>query len=468
MHANKQKSHARRRPVLFVLALVGLISAAQMKEPIQLVSAQTVAGSWSYTGSLNTARSSNGATLLPNGKVLVAGISCTTVGCSYPNSAELYDPATGTWSVTGSINVTRWADTATPLPNGQVLVVGGETDTNLTDTAELYDPTTGMWRLTGNLNEARAFHTATLLRNGKVLVTGGISGSYSVLNTAELYDPATGLWAVADALDTRRFWHTATLLQDGKVLVAGGCLDGDCDIPLASAQLYDPNTGAWTVTGRANALRERHTATLLPDGRVLVAGGGRQFQNLHTSELYDPAKGSWSFTNNLSYRTNHTATLLPNGRVLVAGGVGFPPSADPALHSAFVYDPATGVWGATASLNTARSGHAATLLTNGNVLVVGGGSDGSAELYDSETLDPAPRIFMASVSGKKLFLTGENFHPGAAILLNGEEQKSKNDEQNPQTIMIGKKAGKKIKAGDHIQVRNPNGSISAEFTFTGS
>ena len=112
-------------------------------------------------------------------------------------------------------------------------------------------------------------------------------------------------------------------------------------------------------------------------------------------------------------------------------------------------------------------------------MLVVGGYDGrfggdylrSAELYDPEMLDPAPtapRIIMASVSGKKLFITGENFHDGAVILLNGEEQKSKNDEQNPQTTLIGKKTGKKIKAGDRVQVRNPNGSISAEFTFTGS
>ena len=142
-----------------------------------------------------------------------------------------------------------------------------------------------------------------------------------------------------------------------------------------------------------------------------------------------------------------------------------------------MYDPATGKWNTTASLNTARYSHTATLLSDGRVLVVGGydgrlGGDHlrSAELYDSKMPGPgstAPRIISASVSGKKLFLTGENFHAGAVILLNGEEQKSKNDGQNPQTTLIGKKAGKKVRPGDRVQVRNPNGTVSEEFTFTG-
>jgi hypothetical protein len=140
-----------------------------------------------------------------------------------------------------------------------------------------------------------------------------------------------------------------------------------------------------------------------------------------------------------------------------------------------LYDPATGKWNTTVSINTARFDHTATLLSDGKVLVVGGSDENgylrSAELYDPEMLDPAPtapRIIMASTSGKKLFITGENFHDGAVIVLNGEAQKTRNDEQNPQTTLIGKKAGKKIKPGDRVQVRNPDGTLSEEFIFTGS
>ncbi|HYV05474.1 MAG TPA: kelch repeat-containing protein [Blastocatellia bacterium] len=163
-----------------------------------------------------------------------------------------------------------------------------------------------------------------------------------------------------------------------------------------------------------------------------------------------------------------TATLLPSGQVLVVGGA----SVEEVFNSAELYDPATSKWDITADLNTARNNHMATLLTNGKVLVVGGyhgrssGYLRSAELYDPEMLDPAPtapRIIMASVSGKKLFITGENFHDSAVILLNGEEQKTKQLAANPQSTLIGKKAGKKIKPGDHLQVRNPNGTVSQEF-----
>ena len=469
MHANKQQNNARRRSGL-VLALVGLLSVTGLvKGPTTPASAQADAPSWSYTGNLNDGRLGHTATLLSDGTVLVAGGSNATGVFA---SAELYDPNTGMWSITGSLNVARLIHTATLLQDGKVLVAGGDSrPSSITNTAELYDPATRTWSLTGYLNVGRDSHTATLLKDGKVLVAGGEdTDSPSITSTAELYDPATGIWITAGALNIKRYFHTATLLQAGKVLVAGGCLDGDCDIPLASAELYDPNTGAWSVTGRANALRDQHTATLLPDGQVLVAGGGRQSQNLHTNELYNPATETWSFTRDLIRHTNHTTTLLSNGKVLVAGGNTYD-GAFRTVNDAEIYDPATGNWKPTASLNAERAGHTATLLSDGKVLVVGGSvnnNDRSAELYDPEILDPAPKIVSASVSGKKLFITGENFHAGAVILLNGEEQKSKNDEQNPQTILIGKKAGRWIKPGDRVQVRNPDGTLSEQFIFTGS
>jgi hypothetical protein len=175
-------------------------------------------------------------------------------------------------------------------------------------------------------------------------------------------------------------------------------------------------------------------------------------------------------------RDQHTATLLADGRVLMVGGHNVLSLGN----SAEVYDPATGTFSGTGGMATVRELHSATLLNNGKVLITGGDNQrywspdtilSSAELYDPEMLGPAPtvpRIIMASVSGKKLFITGENFHAGAVILLNGEEQKTKQPATNPQTTLIGKKAGRKIKPGDRVQVRNPNGSISAEFTFTGS
>jgi hypothetical protein len=211
--------------------------------------------------------------------------------------------------------------TATLLANGKVLVAGGYGAPNI---AELYDPATGIWSVTGSLHEGRLEHTATLLTNGKVLVAGG----NSVVASAELYDPATGRWTFTGSLNHGRFEHTATLLANGKVLVAGGIDNAD----YRSAELYDPTTGTWTLTGSlTNARIGGHTETLLNDGKVLVAGLGDPV------ELYDPATGTWSFTGDLNRgRSSFTATLLTNGELLVAGG--YPGLFNP-LDSAELYEP---------------------------------------------------------------------------------------------------------------------------------
>ena len=349
----------------------GYLSSAQLYDP-----SDPGPGSWSSTGLLGTEHSSHTATLLPTGQVLVAGGQGA-------GSAELYDPATGTWAATGSMGTALSRHTATLLPNGKVLVAGGTS-------AELYDPATGLWTATGSLSTARYSHTATLLPNGKVLVAGGIDGIY-VLSSAELYDPATGTWTATLNMGDPHGRHTATLLPNGKVLVAGGFPSTPFSDETRSAELYDPATGTWSYTGGLNDGRFAHTATLLPNGKVLVAGG---FSNpffptghvLDTAELYDPASGIWETRTFMAFpRYYHTATLLPSGKVVVAGGQGI---GGALLSSAELFDPATGFlvsdfWRNTGSMGTARLGHTATLLPSGKVLVAGGqGSGNSAELYD--------------------------------------------------------------------------------------
>ena len=280
-----------------------------------VASAQGAPFTFDTTASLNTARNFHTATLLPNGKLLVAG----GVGTSgVLTSAELYDPASGSWTATGSLNTARKEHTATLLPNGKVLVGGGvDSSGNPSVSAELYDPASGTWTATGSLNTARYEPTATLLPNGKVLVAGGF-GTSSYLTSAELYDPASGSWTATGSLNTARYRHTATLLPNGKVLVAGG--DNGSGAALTSAELYDPASGSWTATGSLNTARYLHTTTLLPNGKVLVAGGFNS-SALFSAELYDPASGSWTATGNLvTARYYQTATLLLNGNVLVAAG----------------------------------------------------------------------------------------------------------------------------------------------------
>jgi WD40 repeat protein len=300
-----------------------------------------VIGSWNFTGSLNIPPGGHTATLLPNGKVLVVG--------DFNDRAELYDPATETWTVTGALNAGPRPDhTATLLPDGQVLVVaGGDPDIggNILDTGELYDPSSGMWRIAGSLNTGRIGHTTTLLPDGMVLVAGGWgavfrshnSAQFGVLSGAELYEPATGTSFVTLDLNTPRMGHTATRLPNGKVLVAGGdtkLFGGQTN----GAELYDRATGTWTITGNLSTVRSAHTATLLPDGKVLFAGGhvgSFPFTNISNSELYDPATATWSVTASLNTaRSGHTATLLPNGKVLVAGGR----NATSSLNTAELYD----------------------------------------------------------------------------------------------------------------------------------
>jgi uncharacterized delta-60 repeat protein len=343
------------------------------------------------TGSMTTERGFHTATLLPNGKVLVTGGTTNAT-----LSAELYDPASGTWTAANDLMASECSEhTATLLPNGKVLVAGGSSNTPFPPlppplaSAELYDSATGTWTVTGTMTAARWSPTATLLPDGTVLVVGGYNDSSGYLSSAEYYHhyylPGHWVWGwtLTGSLNNGRAYHTATLLANGKVLVAGGETDY---VTYRDAQLYDPATGAWTGTGSMTTNRVYHTATLLPNGKLLVAGGEDNSGNvLSSAELYDPATGAWTATGSMTTaRAYHTATLLPNGKVLVAGGekAGY-------LISAELYNPASGTWTATGTMGTARAYHTATLLPNGRVLIAGGyGSSGvlnSAERYNPDT-----------------------------------------------------------------------------------
>jgi WD40 repeat protein len=355
---------------------------------------------WAATGGFKTDRFGHTATLLPNGKVLAIG----GYNGGALSSVEIYDPSTGTWSAAGTLAKARQLHTTTVLPNGKVLVAGGQGSLVFNDAVskvELYDLASGVWRATGGLTIARYRHTTTLLPDGRVLAAGGTSGNPS---STELYDPVTGTWITTGPLNTARNDPTATLLPNGSVLLAGGY---GASI-LSSAELYSPTSRVWTTTGALTAGRWYQTATLLSNGKVLLAGGsGAASHYLASAELYDPITGKWTVTGALNTaRYKHTATLLPSGMVLVAGGYG---DSGGVLASAELYDPAIGAWAATGTLVAGRAWHTATLLPNGKVLVAGGNSP-TAELYD-----PATGTWAATSS----LITGRYFHT-ATLLPNGK------------------------------------------------
>jgi N-acetylneuraminic acid mutarotase len=380
--------------------------------------------------------------------VLVAGGANNTSGTL--SSAELYDSTLGVWSTTGALNNKREVHTATLLPNGNVLVVGGFDGTfSYLSSAELYVPTNGTWTTIAVTNTPLEYHTATLLPNGKVLIAGGYDGISST-NSAELYDPGSGTstnatssnaggtstnastsnssatWTNTGTMNTARDGHTATLLANGQVLVAGGYNDsifstGELYI-LSSTELYDPDNGSWTDVGALNTAREGHSSTLLPNGKVLVAGGYNFADGaLSSTELYDPAAGTWATSGSMSNaREYHTATLLPNGLVLVAGGYS---GNGPANHlsGAELFDPATGTWKATGGMNVARANHTATLFPNGEVAVAGGANDGG-NLTSTELYDPATRTWRAiGILGKARASHTATLLPSGQLLVTGGE-----------------------------------------------
>jgi N-acetylneuraminic acid mutarotase len=381
--ASKGTSLKRIVPALLLAVLVGLASTStgQILPYVGESTGAKVQPAWAFTRFMSVPRAYHTATMLPTGKVLVAG------GVSDNNmtlaSAELYDPVTALWSPTGAMTSPRGGHVAIPLANGKVLALGG----GITF-AEVYDPASGTWSAVRQpTGPYRYAFSATLLQSGKVLVAGGRDGnSEMIFASAEVYDPVADMWTPAGSLTTPRYGHSAAMLANGKLLIVGG-FDGFGDdffgpSPIASAEVFDPVANAWSVTQSALQTLAGDTETTLADGTVLVAGGGSGFLSDPTSgsEIYD-ASGTWRSTSPLfPGRYGHTATVMPDGRVFAIAGIGSASYTQgggtqirvQVLSSTTLYDPATGTWTSAPSLNVARGYHTTTLLPGGNVLVTGG------------------------------------------------------------------------------------------------
>jgi hypothetical protein len=347
-------------------------------------------GDWRASATMAQARQLHTSTVLKDGRVLVAG--GTGASGQALATAELYDPATGTWSSVPSMNTARLSGhTATLLTSGKVLVAGGKvSSTTHTNSAEIFDPATLKWTAVANIGLGnRALHQATLLLDGTVLLSGGRPTGSSLMNDAAIYDPVADTWTPVGNLIQYRSHHAAVLLPNGKVLLAGSYHTGT---GTNVVEIYDPVAKTFSSGGNMIWGRAMTTATLLGDGRVLIyssiSGTG-----YGTAEIYNPATQSSALIATPPVaRYNHTATLLPSGKVLIAGGTGG------GKGSSEVYDPATGVWSLGAPLVGSRAGHAASLLATGEVLLTGGYL-GTAPLSSTDRLSSGDTLVMASNLG---------------------------------------------------------------------
>jgi hypothetical protein len=318
-------------------------------------------------GDLTHPREGNSATLLKNGKVLIAGGDSGGTAMLAP--AELYDPAKNAFIVTGNMKSPRGGHAATLLSDGRVLLTGGMDNLAVTSAAEIYDPATGQFTVVEPMHLKRHNHSATLLANGKVLIAGGFPGDAAPTAKTELYDPAGGKFLEGPPMTIGREGHTATLLSDGRVLLAGGAGSNGA---LASAEIYDPSAGRFAATGSMKSARQGHTATLLKDGEVLITGGSATDKpSQKSAELYDPKTGQFTPVTDLEIgREGHRAVLLPNGEVLVVGGVGID-NQHRYLSSVEMYNPSTKRFTLIGEMLLPRFGPTLTLLDNGEVLVTG-------------------------------------------------------------------------------------------------
>jgi hypothetical protein len=336
------------------------------------------AGVVSRIRNMTTRRAAHTATLLPDGRVLVAGGFANGSNLA---STEVFDSTRETFTNAGNMSIARAGHTATLLSNGKVLIAGGYNGSYLAS-AELYDPAANSFTPTGAMNAARSGHVATLLPNGKVLLAGGVGVGWTFLANAELYDPATNTFTPTGEMLAARESHTATLLANGKVLIAGGHRGRRPAITIYSlTELYDPATGRFTAAGDMTRIRHKHEAVLLADRRVLILGGSdeRDGQPAYASaEIYDPERSTFRATGNMNsprYKLQGTAVLLSSGKILVAGGA----------NRAEVFDPSGSTFSyAAGDMETPRLFATATRLRNGQVLIIGGyhgNSDASSNAW---------------------------------------------------------------------------------------
>ncbi len=366
----------RSSSCVIVLTLLAFVQGCGAQAPSGGVRRDIVAdaGAVREIRGMTRPRSAHTATLLRDGKVLIAGGYIG--GDGNMSSAELFDPAATVFTAVGNMTAERSSHTATLLPSGKVLIAGGFNGGYL-DSAEIYDPATKRFAPAGRMTTPRSGHAATVLTDGKILFVGGVGTGWTFLKSAELYDPVRNGFTAVGEMTVPRESHTATLLNDGTVLVAGGHSGRRSSIAIyTSTEIFDPRTNRFSVAGDLTIKRHKHEATRLNDGRILILGGSDERDGngaYDNAEVYEPANGRFTALKNsmqtARYKLQGTGILLPSGKVLVAGG----------SDRAEVFDPETNSFSyAGGELGTKRLFATATLLPNGTVLITGGYHSGNA------------------------------------------------------------------------------------------
>jgi N-acetylneuraminic acid mutarotase len=362
---------------------------------------------------MTTARANAAAIRLRDGRVLLCGGTATGEVGGVLSSAELYDPAARTFTPTGSMTVPRAGQTITMLRDGRVLLTGGVRNAGFRSelsSAEIYDPAAGTFSATGSMSVPREGHTATMLRDGRVLIAGGSDNGIHTLDSAEIFDPSSGTFSRTGHLHQPRVAHVAALLGTGKVLIAGGGRGGMPGgyISYDTAEMYDPSTRSFSAV-RAHMKSDRvgAAAVKLNDGRVLIVGGksGRVVSSRHrnlssltplnTAEIFDPESGTFIRTGDMS--APHylaTATMLDNGNVLVVGGWTIRGPLVVGMRDAEVYQPETNRFVNVGQTNVARLTNTATLLNDGEVLIAGGVADKALITASVEFYSPKQHRFL--------------------------------------------------------------------------
>ena len=422
-------------------------------------------GSWTSTGSLNTARANHAAAMLPNGQALIVG----GVGESGKplKSAEIYNLSNNSFTaLTAGLPTAVSGMTATVLNDNTVLFAGGLNSAgNPVSAAELYDPTQNAFIKLPAMTKARAHHTATLLLNGSVLIAGGTNAAGPLANL-EIFNPTSGTFTAAAKLKYARQDHTATLLYDGTVLIAGG---SNASGPLASAELYDPVSGKVTEVGSLNEARTLATASLLLDigGTVLIEGGqDATGVDLDTAEAYDPATASFTTLNAqmITPRSGHVGLTLPyNGKVLIAGGTSNgQPVADNEL-----YDPVTGTFVANDPMSVARDEFAANffaLPAVGQVLLSGGvDSTGTplalTETFSYQTIRTDKQDYPP---GSPVIIYGTGWAPNETVLIEILQSNDENEEFSDTADSNGA-----FTDYNNFEISDADGGVVFQMTATG-